>query len=126
MQGMDLSVEFVSVFAQAQRAVATNSVDRFLVNLGQVAQFKPEVLDKFDSDKWADEYADMLGVNPALVVPTDKAAELRAQRAQAQAQAQQAEQMDQMAGAAQKMGTIQTPTGNAGNDIMQALTGYTT
>ena len=126
MQGMDLSVEFVSVLAQAQRAVATNSVDRFLLNLGQVAQFKPDVLDKFDADRWADEYADMLGVNPELVVPGDKVVMIRRQRAQAQQAAQQAAQMEQMAGAAQKMGTVQTTTGNAGNDIMQALTGYTT
>lgn len=126
MQGMELNVEFVSVFAQAQRAVATNSVDRFLLNLGQVAQFKPDVLDKFDADKWADEYVDMLGVNPEMVVPADKVAKIREARAQAQAQAAQAEQAEQMAGAAQKLGTVQTPTGNAGNDIMQALTGYTT
>jgi hypothetical protein len=126
LQGAELSVEFVSVFAQAQRAVATNSVDRFLLNLGQVAQFKPEVLDKLDADRWADEYADMLGVNPELVVPGDKVEALREARAQAQAAQAQAEQAEQMASTAQKLGTVQTPTGNAGNDIMQALTGYTT
>jgi hypothetical protein len=123
---MELNVQFVSVMAQAQRAVATNSVDRFLANLGQVAQFKPDVLDKLDTDKWADEYSDMLGVNPELVVPEDKVNAIRAQRAQAQQAAQAAQQMEQVAGAAQKLGTVQTPTGNAGNDIMQALTGYTT
>jgi hypothetical protein len=54
LQGMDLNVEFVSMLAQAQRAIGTNSVDRFVGNLGQIATMKPDILDKFDSDQWAD------------------------------------------------------------------------
>lgn len=125
MQGMELNVEFVSVLAQAQRAVATGSVDRFIGNMGAVAQFKPEVLDKLDADKWADEYADMLGVTPSIIVPKDKVAAIRQRRAQAAAQANQAAQAEQMASAAQKLGTVQTPSGNAASDVMRGLTGYT-
>lgn len=123
--GMELTVEFVSVLAQAQRAVATGSVDRYLSSMGAVAQFKPEVLDKFDADKWADEYADMLGINPTILVPSDRVEQIRAARAQQQQAAQQAAQIEQMAGAAQKLGTVQTPTGNAAADVMAGLTGYT-
>ena len=126
LHGMDLNVEFVSMLAQAQRAIATNSVDRFVGNLGQVAQFKPDVLDKFDGDVWADKYSDMLGVDPEFVVPSDKVALIRNQRAQAQAQAQKVAQAEQAASAAQKLGTVQTPSGNAANDVMQAFSGYTT
>ena len=36
LQGIDLNVEFVSILAQAQRAVATNAVDRFTQNLGML------------------------------------------------------------------------------------------
>lgn len=126
LHGMDLNVEFVSMLAQAQRAIATNSVDRFVGNLGQVAQFKPDVLDKFDGDVWADKYSDMLGVDPEFVVPSDKVALIRSQRAQAQAQAQKVAQAEQAASAAQKLGTVQTPSGNAANDVMQAFSGYTT
>ena len=43
LQGMDLNVEFVSMLAQAQRAIGTNSVDRFVGNLGAIAQMKPDV-----------------------------------------------------------------------------------
>jgi len=86
MQGMELSVEFVSMLAQAQRAIGTNSVDRYVNNLGMIAQMKPDVLDKFDSDAWADGYADMLGVDPKLVVAGERVAKIRQQRAQAQQQ----------------------------------------
>nr|WP_236673847.1 portal protein [Ralstonia syzygii] len=114
------------MLAQAQRAVGTNSVDRFVGNLGQVAQFKPDVLDKFDSDKWADVYADMLGVDPELIVADDKVALVRQQRAQQQQAAQQAAMVNQAADTAQKLGSTPTNGGNAASDIMQMFTGYTT
>jgi hypothetical protein len=125
LHGMDLNVTYVSMLAQAQRAIATNGIDRFVGNLGQVASFKPDVLDKFDSDTWADKYSDMLGVDPEFIIPSDKVALIRNARAKAQAQAQQAAQAEQVASAAQKLGTVQTPSGNAGNDVMLAFSGYT-
>lgn len=126
MQGMELNVVYTSILAQAQKAVATNSIDKFVGNLGAVAQFKPDVLDKFNSDVWADKYADVLGVDPEMIVAADQVALIRQQRAQAQARQAQIQQAEQMASAAQKLGTISTPGGNAANDVMAGLTGYTT
>ena len=40
-----LNIKFVSMLAQAQRAIGTNSIDRYVGSLGAVAQFKPDVLD---------------------------------------------------------------------------------
>ena len=126
LQGRDLSVEFVSMLAQAQRAVATNGIDRFVGNLGAVAQFKPEVLDKFDADSWADAYADMLGVDPELIVPSDQVALIRKQRAQAaQAQAQ-AEQLQAGAAAARDLAAAKTDTPSALTNVIDMFSGYTT
>ena len=100
LQGVDLNVQYVSMLAQAQRAVATNGVDRFVGNLGAVAAIKPDVLDKFDSDKWADAYSDMLGIDPELIVPNDQVAMIRNARAQAAAAAQQQAQVAQAAATA--------------------------
>ena len=113
------------MLAQAQRAVATNSIDRFITSLGMVAQVRPEVLDKFDPDRWADVYADALGIDPQLIVPGEQVALIRQQRAQAQQQAQQAQAMEQMAGAAQKLGSVDTAQPNALTDVMSAFSGYT-
>ena len=125
LQGMELNVEFVSMLAQAQRAVATNGVDRFVGNLGAVAQFKPDVLDKFDADQWADAYADMLGIDPDLIVPGDKVAIMRNQRAQAaQAQAQ-TEQLAQGAKTARDLAASDTSGQNALTDVTRAFSGYT-
>ena len=126
LQGQDLNVEFVSMLAQAQRAVGTNSVDRFVGNLGVVAQGKPDVLDKFDSDKWADVYADMLGIDPELIVTDDKVALVRKQRAQQQQAAQQAAMANSAADTAQKLGNVSTTGGNAASDVINLFSGYTT
>jgi hypothetical protein len=125
LQGMELSVEFVSMLAQAQRAIGTNSVDRYVANLGAVASFKPDVLDKFDADKWADSYADMLGVDPNLIVGTDQVAVVRQARAKMEAQRAQMEQVKQMSEVGRNLGTVQTGDGtNAGMDIMNQFSGY--
>lgn len=118
LHGLDLNVEYVSVLAQAQRAVATNGIDRFVGNLGQVAQFKPDVLDNFDSDKWAEMYSDMLGVDPQLIVPGPQVALIRKARAAQQQQQQQMEQMQQATQAAKNLGQTPTNGGNAASDVM--------
>jgi hypothetical protein len=126
LAGMDLAVEFVSVLAQAQRAIGTNSVDRFVGSLGTVAQMKPDVLDKFDADSWADVYSDSLGVDPRLIVGTDQVAVVRQQRAQAQA-AQAKIAAAEQAGAAAKnfaqAGAAAQP-GGGNTNVMDMFSGY--
>lgn len=117
LQGRKLNVEFVSMLAQAQRAVATNAVDRFVANLGAVASIKPEVLDKFNADRWTDDYADMIGVNPELIVPDEQVAQIRQQRAQAQQAAQQSALINQGADTAAKLGGIDTSKQSALTDM---------
>ncbi len=121
LQGQDLSVEFVSMLAQAQRAIGTNSVDRYVNNLGMVAQMKPDVLDKFDSDAWADGYADMLGIDPKLIVAGERVAKIRQDRAQAQQAQAQADAQQQAAENMSKLGK-----NDAGNmqDILNQFSGY--
>ena len=118
LQGQQLSVELVSMLAQAQRAVTTNGIDRFTQSLAAVAQFKPQVLDKFDADRWADEYSDALGVNPDLIMPEETVQAMREQRAKAQAAAQKQAQIAQMADTAQKLGNTPTTGGNAASDVV--------
>lgn len=126
LQGMDLSVEFVSMLAQAQRAIGTNSVDRFVANMGNVAQFKPDVLDKFDSDQWADAYSDMLGVDPKMIIANDKVAIIREQRAQAmQAQAQM-NMMQQSAGIQKDLSAAKTSEPSALTNVIDMYSGYNT
>lgn len=126
LQGMPINIEFVSMLAQAQRAVGTNSIDRLVQGIGMVAQAKPEILDKFDADVYADIYSDMLGVDPALIVPGEKVAVVRQQRAEAQQRQQKLAEANVQAETAAKLGSIQTKSGtsNAVNDVMGQFSGY--
>ena len=123
LQGMELNVEFVSMLAQAQRAIGTNSVDRYVNSMGMVAQMKPDVLDKFDSDSWADNYADMLGVDPSLIVSGPQVAKVRQQRALAQQQAAQAEAEQRAVENATKLNNSKTGEPSM-MDMMNQFSGY--
>lgn len=125
IQGRDINVALVSILAQAQRAIATNSIDRFIGTVGSVAQYKPEVLDNVDGDKLINVYADSLGVDPNLILGEDAVAALRQQRAQQQQAAQQSALLNQGADTAQKLASAKTNEPNALSDIMSNLTGYT-
>lgn len=125
LQGADLNIDFISMLAQAQRAVSTNSVDRFVNNLGAIAGVKPDILDKFDSDKWVDIYADMLGVDPELIVADDVVAQTRDNRAKQQQAAQAAAMAESAANTANKLGNTPTNTTNALTDVTSAFSGYT-
>lgn len=124
LQGRPLNVDLIGMLAQAQRAVGTNSIDRFVGNIGAVAQFKPEVLDRFNADRWVEIYSDSLGLDPQIVVPADQAQAIREQRAQAQAAAQQAALAEQQASTAQKLASAKTDQPNALTDATRAFQGY--
>ena len=124
LQGRALNVDLIGMLAQAQRAVGTNSIDRFVGNLGAVAQFKPEVLDRFNADRWAEVYSDSLGLDPQILVPADQAQAIREQRAQAQQQAQQAAIAEQQAATAQKLAAAKTNEPSALTDATRAFAGY--
>jgi hypothetical protein len=124
LQGMDLKVEFVSTLAQAQRAVGVQAVDRLLGTVGAIAPMRPDVLDKLDTDQLIDAYADMLGVDPTLIVADDRVAIIRRDRAQQQQAQQAAAMMQPTVDAAHKLS--QTPTGNdsALDSVMSMFQGY--
>ena len=126
LHGQQVNVELVSMLAQAQRAIATNSIDRFVGSIGAIAAFKPEIVDKLDTDAYVDAYSDMLGVDPKLVIANDKVALIRQQRAQQQQQMVQAQTAEQNANAAHKLANSPTQGGSstALDDVVQQFSGY--
>jgi len=126
MQGQTLNVELIGILAQAQRAIGTNSVDRFVQSMGVVAEMKPEVTDNFDPDAWADSYSDMLGVDPKLIVAGPQVAMIRQARAKAQAAQAQAAQLAQQATTAKTLAQAPTQGGQSTglDDMMNQFSGY--
>lgn len=94
LEGRFLRPEFISVFAQAQRAADIPSIERYLQFVMGVGNIDPRVFDKVNLDKIADIYEDRLYL-PAGVNRDDS--EVEAIREQAQAMAQRQAQMEQLA-----------------------------
>lgn len=120
LRGQQIGVEFVSMLAQAQRAVTASTDDRFLGWVQGLSQSRPEVWDKVNLDEAIDDYSDKLGINPKWVIPTPKANEQRQARNQAMAAQAAMEAQATQAGAARD---VAAATKDA-PDVMQQLTGY--
>ncbi|EMD6370262.1 phage tail protein [Morganella morganii] len=119
MQGMQLKVEYISVMAQAQKAIGVSSIERFIGFTSGIGQFSPDALDKINVDETIDAYAASIGVPPSVVATNEQVAQIREQRAQQQAMEQQMQMAQAAVGGAQALGN--TPMDD--NSALAALTG---
>lgn len=119
MQGMQLKVEYISVMAQAQKAIGVSSIERFVGFTSGIGQFKQEALDKINVDETIDAYAASIGVPPSVVATNEQVAQIRENRAQQQAMAQQMQMAQAAVGGAQALGN--TPMDD--NSALAALAG---
>ncbi|HBV3449089.1 phage tail protein [Klebsiella pneumoniae] len=88
LQGMPLRIEYISVMAQAQKSIGLSSLSSTVGFIRQLAQAKPEALDKLNVDQAIDAFAEMSGVSPTVIVPQEQVEQVREQRAQQQQQQQ--------------------------------------
>lgn len=110
LQGEFLKLDFISVFAQAQKAADLPAIDRYVQMIQSFAQFPQgaAIFDKLNLDKLADLYEDRFFLPSGLNRPQD---EVDAQRQQAQAMAERnnmiQNQLPAIAGAAKDLQTPQ-------------------
>ncbi|EOX0649168.1 portal protein [Morganella morganii] len=119
MQGMQLKVEYISVMAQAQKAIGVSSIERFIGFTSGIGQFKPDALDKINVDETIDAYAASIGVPPSVVATNEQVAQIRENRAQQQAMTQQMQMAQAAVDGAQALGN--TPMDD--NSALAALAG---
>ncbi len=91
LQGVALKVEYVSILGQAQKIAGVALNDRFFQSVAGLAQTFPEVRHKVDPLEAVDDYAAMIGVNPALVRSTQDTNERMAAESRAIQEAEEAE-----------------------------------
>lgn len=122
LEGENLKTEYVSVLAQAQRAVATSGIERLTGFALSFAEVKPEALDKLDFDEMIDEYGAAVGVSPKLIVSDENVLAIRQQRAEQQ-------QMEALAAAAEPLQQGTQAVKNlseaeaGGQNALEAITG---
>ena len=129
----DIQVEYIGIFAQAQKMIETQKTQETLMFASSFAQFNPEILDKINFDKALDVYADGIGASPGIVRDENEVAEIRQARAQQQQAELERTQAEQMAAqtlprAAQGVKTLsEVDTSGAGNnalmDVVNSLGG---
>jgi hypothetical protein len=96
----EYDVKFIGRLAQAQKQSELNNLTNALTIAGQIAQYKPEALDKINADATIDELWGITNAPAGMVYDMDEVEEIR----QARAQQQQVMEQIQMAQAASTAG----------------------
>lgn len=92
--GAQVSVEFISLLAQAQRAIGVAAIERTVGFAGTLAQVQQGVIDNLDGDALLRDFADQVGF-PASGFRSPEAVEAQREAAAQQAQQQQMMEMAQ-------------------------------
>ncbi len=119
LQGVDLEIQYISLLAQAQEAVAAGALERGMSFAANFAQVKPNILDVVNEDEALRQYFDIIGAPPTLLHDQDTVEGVREARRQAEQQQMAMDQAEQGAGVAQALGNIDTQDPNALTRIMR-------
>ena len=119
LAGHDLSVEYVSILAQAQRLVSVGSLDRLGGYIGNLSTIWPEARHKFDALQAADEYAEALGTSPKVIRSDDEVDAIVLAEQQSQAQAAAMEQGQALAETAKTASDVNLEEDNAVSVVMK-------
>ncbi len=112
LEEQSIKVEYISLLAQAQKAVGTASIERAFGFAGNLAEIFPDAKHKLNAVEGVGAYADMLGIPPEIIRTDDEVAE-RVQQENQAAQAQQAAEMGtQAAQGAKTLSEAETEDGN--------------
>jgi len=114
-----LKVEYISIMHAAQKLAGLAGIDRLTEYVARVAEFDPDVIDKFDSDQAIDEYAEVVGTPPKLVVTDDVVTTIRDNRAKAEAAAAKAEQFNQQAQGAKSLADMQVDDNSVFSELIK-------
>jgi len=94
IRGRNIEIEYVSVLAQAQKAVATSAIREWVSLVAELGEAFPEMLMKVNAVEVVDEYGTLLGIPSKLIRSDDEVAEMQ-EAQQKQMQAMQTMQMAQ-------------------------------
>jgi hypothetical protein len=122
-----MKVEYISILAQAQKAVSVGALERTAAFVGNLASVEaatgkpPAVLDKWDSEGALEAYANSIGLPPQALRTEEAVQALREKAAQEQQQAQALAMAEQAASTAATAAQVKTDEANLVNDVMDAV-----
>lgn len=95
IQGQEFEIIYISMLAQAQRAMGKSAIDEMIGVVSNASEVFPEAVDLIDIDEGLRERADLTGVPSRMVRSEDHVQAIRQRRAQ-ELQEKQALEMTQM------------------------------
>lgn len=119
IQGRPISIKYISMLAEAQRAASTAAIERLVQFIGGMAAVKPDVLDNVDFDSVTQQYADLLNVPPNVLHATAQVIQIRQLRDKQMQQQQALQAGATLAQGAQTMS--QTDVGGGQNALQMML-----
>lgn len=119
IHGQMMTIDFVSMLAQAQQATRASSIERVLSLAGNIVGVVPEAMDNIDIDYSLDKYSSLLNNDPKMIRSPEALAQIRQQRAQAQAAAQQADMAQKLSAGAKNLAGADL----GGTNALQAMVG---
>jgi len=122
-RSIGLKVEFVSLLAQAQKLVTTQSIRAVTGFAMELMVGKPDVLDNVNFDAAINEYSDSVSAPPNLMNSEEDVTKIRTVRQQQQAALAQQEQKAMAVDNAQKLGNTSTEEGTALAELKRTLEG---
>lgn len=103
LQGMPLKVEYISIMAQAQKAIGLTSLDDLLRMATACNALDPTAVQKLDIHEYMDTYADALGTSSRIMRSDDQVQAIATAQAQQVQKQQQMEAISNAAGAAKDL-----------------------
>lgn len=119
LDGQELTVEYISILAQAQKLVALQGVDRLLDVVAGIANLSPDIVGKVNFEEILEEYAEVIGVRPELLKSKDEFAQMQKAQQEQQAAQQQGDAMAQGASIAKDASRSQLEKPSALSEIMR-------
>lgn len=120
LDGRQIDVQYVSVLADAQRAVGTVPIERLLATVAQVTAIWPSAKNIPNVEQLIRDYAEGIGTKPESLFSAEEVAQANEADAQNQQLAETAAVSKDLAGAAQAAGSVDV---GGGQNAVAALLG---
>jgi hypothetical protein len=117
----EYKVEYVSILAQAQKLVNSQSMQAYLATAERIAAFEPGSIAKTNWDQFLESYGDTVNLPARIVREDDEVAEIREAQAEAQRQQQAILEDQANADSLNKLGNTPSGEDTALNDLKQTM-----
>ena len=120
ISGQMMTIDFVSMLAQAQQATRAASIERVLGMAGNLVGVVPDAMDNIDIDYSLDKFSSLLNNDPKMIRSPEELGKIRTQRQQQNQQTQQAQIAQQLSQGAKNLAGIDV---GGGQNAAQKLLG---